>query len=110
MTEQITDHSGKLERPKISHFELIRTCLNNAPEGIDKKQVAEVLRILEGTILSDDEDCDEEFLHLEEEEAEILIRYLNDNPGTSASLEVIDGEMHATVDHDVWERAKEDNS
>lgn len=111
MTEQITDHSGKLERPRISHFELIRICLNNAPEGVDKKQVAEVLRILEGTstILSDDEDYDEEPLLLEEEEEDVLLKYLNNNPGTSASLEVVDGQMYVTVDHDVWERAKENN-
>ena len=110
MTEQTTGHSGKLEKPRIGHLELIRICLNNAPEGIDKKQVAEVLRILGHGTLSCEEDCDEELILLEEEEEEILINYLNNNPGASASLEVVDGEMYATVDHDVWERAKEENS
>jgi len=116
MTKQTTDHSGKLSKEKISDFEVIQICLNNAPEGVNKKQVAEILKILEGQGFLDEDDGltyeyegeGGDFFSLDEAGVERLTSYVDRNP-VQVTLEQVGGELIFAIDPKVWAKINEDN-
>jgi len=119
MTKQTTDHSGKLSKKRISDFEVMRICLNNAPEGVDKKQVAEILKILEGKGFLDEDEDDGltyeyegeggDFFALDDAGVERITSYVDSNP-VQVTLEQVGGELIFTIDPEVWAKINEDNS